>query len=190
MYDLTTPQGRKEYEDDLADLEARQAVWANKKEVKREPHQEPIILTCWTGMDESHLDRLTKQQGRGFRMLDPGISRSKALWFSFNMQEGIGNPKQYAVDHANGILITYPLKCNSYYDVVTWSDGDVRAEPDEKMSQYCHRMMESPMTIAGGKVIEPPQGWVFADLGHLLCTIPIRIDDSMITRTQAPVESN
>ena len=36
------------------------------------------------------------------------------------------------------------------------------------------------MKVVGRKVIQPPSGWVFADLGHLLCEKPLKIDNKMI----------
>ena len=180
MYDRSTPEGEEEYQNDLRDLEISRYERSRVKEIRRESHKEPITLTCWSGCDPAHLDRLTTQRGQGYRILDPQKSRSRAMWFTFNLEEGIGNPEQYARDQDMGVFITYPLKCTAHYDIITFNNGTTRTEPDEELSKYCDRNMESPMTIASGKVIQPPEGWMFSDLGHLIATKPIKVTDDMV----------
>jgi hypothetical protein len=176
MYDLDSEEGRKSYEDDLAwlkDFHNR----PKRQEIKREHHKTPLILICWSGCSKEHLDRLTVQKGQGFRILDPSKSRSRAMWFTHRYLTG---GKDLAQSHNQGVLITYPLSCVAYYDLVTYNDG-TDEEPSKQMLRNVSVFSECPWTVLGTKVINVPQGWAFSEERYLLCEKPLRIDDNMIT---------
>jgi hypothetical protein len=178
MYDLETEEGRRQYEDDLAWFKELQSR-PTPKEVKRENRKEPLVLTCWTGMSPEHLDRLTVESGRNSRVLDPEKSRSRAIWFT---HQHITGGKEYAQNHNDGILITYPLETTAYYDVVTYDDGNVQEEPNQELSDEVDPRVESPWRILGKKVVGVPEGWTFSDNGFLLRELPLPITENMISR--------
>jgi hypothetical protein len=178
MYDLTTARGKKEYEDDLADL-ARWKSQPQKQEVRRDPFREPIVIQCRTGCDKEHLDRLTVEQGQGYRVLDGSKSRSRAIWFFHQFQpEGLEKDRE--------ILITYPLSCTTYYDRVHYTNGEDSIEPSKEMSNKVQVYVECPWRILGTKVVNLPLGWTFSEEGHILCETRLRISNDMIHENERP----
>lgn len=177
-YDMSTPEGRAEYQQDKEEA-GRFRNQAQKQEVGRQPHQEPFVLRCWRGCTLESLEMMTVERGPSYIVLDASRSRSGAIWFAHQFQTG-GN--DYANNHGS-IIITYPLKCNSYYDIAKYSDGQAVKEPSKKMVDKVHVYSECPYGIFGNAVIELPAGWTFSEHGekHVICVTKVVIQNSMIT---------
>lgn len=182
-YDMSTQQGRAEYDKDKLELKQQMAQWREKREISREPHQEPFVLKCWRGCNSESLERMATHKGSNFIVLDASQSRSKAIWFSHQFQSG---GKDYADDHGE-VIISYPLKCKSYYDIVKYSDGETRREPSKEMSEKVQVYTECPFGIFGNMVLALPNGWTFSEHGekHVICTTSVVIPDNMIVRNAA-----
>lgn len=179
-YDLSTPGGRAEYDKDKTELKQQMAQWRQKREISREPHHEPFLLKCWRGCTAEALERMTTQRGPTSIVLNASQSRSGAIWFSHQFQTG---GQDYASDHGE-VVITYPLKCESYYDIVKYSDGETKREPSKEMSEKVQVYSECPFGIFGARVIGLPEGWTFSEHGekHVICTTSVVIQNNMIRR--------
>lgn len=182
MYDLSTPEGRRWYEEDLVEFERLKAQ-QRPKEVKREHKHDNIKLTLWRGCSREWLDICASKSGNKI-LLNGSNSRSKVIWFAHNLQKFIAgvNPYQNALDHSDGILITHYLQCLAHYDIVTYDDGTVSEEINEEAASKTNRFSEARCAIFGSRVIEPPDGWWFSEHleKHLLCNI-VLIDPSQIS---------
>jgi len=181
FYDLETPEGKAEYERDQAEVdEIRVNLKARGKVSQRQSGRKPVILTCWKGTTDEELERMSAEQGQGYRILDPNKSRSGAIWFTHEFQNG---GREYAEGHGTK-LITYSLKCTGYFDKVQYQDGTSEIQPNKEMAEKVWPFAESPYAILGDSVVQTPSGWQFSEHGenHAICEVPLKITDDMISR--------
>jgi hypothetical protein len=171
MYDLTTPEGKQEYQRDLADLTRYQSRPALQV-VKRQPHRQWRTFICWNGCSPEHLERLTVERGQGYRVLDGQRSRSRAIWFTQN--------EELARSRSDGVLIRYPLLVPVYFDSITYANGETVQEPSQQMMAKVQAYVECPYSVIGNVVVELPQGWTFSEERHILCEGAVRVRDDMI----------
>ena len=180
MYDLTTDNGKKDYQSDVKDAldfykrrETRQLVSTQRK-------SEQSVITCWRGFDERSLERDTIEQGNGYRVLHGKSAMENILWFTHSLQGSV-EPEEYARSHAQDYLVTYPLRVTKHFDLVTYSDGKTEQKIPEEMLKI-DGSQKSRFLPLMGKVYEVPEGWFFTwqVQKHLGCSVPLKIMDSMI----------
>jgi len=167
MYDLSTPEGRRWYEEDSIEFE-RLKTQQKPKEVKREHKHDNIKLTLWTGCSPEYIKALTISNNNDSIILDSSLSRSKAIWFAHNLQM---NGKENAINHTDGVFITHQIPAIAHYNIVTYDNGSTSEELDEEWASKANRMTEAPVAIFGAKSIELPNGWTFSEHldKHILC---------------------
>lgn len=154
-YDMSDPQERKRYEDDLA--QALERMSNRKKMVFEKDVEEPYVITCWRGFDQRSYDRdVIKNDGR--ILMDSSRAMEGIFWFTHSLQSpsdfsGEGGPKEHAILYANkngkGYLLTYPLRCVRYYKLISYDDGSSEEKfPEDSEKNNIH-----------GKAYDLPEGW-------------------------------
>lgn len=182
MFNMSSPIGRKEYEDALKDYFDMHQRMNQRKLVSEQNVSEPFTITCWRGCDARSLERDTIEVGQGYRVLHGKEAMEGILWFAHSLQGASVDSEDYARHYAKDFLITYPLKATRHYIMKKFNDGDIEYDvPPEIMNQI--KISEaSRFMIIGGKAYEVPDGWFFTwqVQKHIGCHKPLRILDSMI----------
>lgn len=157
MYDMESPQGRKEYEYDLKNrLAAMQRKVVSDKIV-----EEPHVITCWRGFDMRSFERDAEEVG-GKLYLKGERAMEGMLWFTYDIQPVHHyDPRTYALEHAHedGYLLTYPLKCKRSYRSIRHDDGFELREPPESTKTNTTEL--DNRTVLDGRLYELPPGWFF-----------------------------
>lgn len=160
FYDMDSPEGREQYDNDLKYALARMEKRRRMTVVSEKVVEEPYVITCWRGFDQRSFER-DARSGNGKIILRGERAMEGMLWFTHSLQPRDLQPKEYALSHArdDGYLLTYPLKCRRSFKITRYDDGsEIVDVPDgTKINQT---ELRSSDNIAG-KFYELPEGWYF-----------------------------
>lgn len=182
MFNMQSPEGKKEYEDALKDYFDMFQNRNQRKLVSEQKISEPYKITCWRGCDEMTLKRDTIEVQNDYIVLHGTRAMEGILWFTHSLQSMEIDPEQYAVSHAEDYLITYFLNATRHYVLKKYDNGESERDIPQEISKQNVSSESSRFLLTNGSAYEVPEGWLFTwqIQKHLGCSKPLKVMKNMI----------